>query len=241
MSIAPLALLVCVSYVITGSSANEPVATARAFADDNGSASFHPDFDGDRTIGFGDFVLFAGAFGSSQVDEKYDANYNLNGDGEIGYTDFVTLAQDFGKEVPSPVVIIPDANLRATIEVALGEPSGVPINPPEIASLDSLAANGMEISNLTGLESATSLTRLSLGHNIITDIAALAGLTNLEFVNLESNQISDISHLASNTGLESGDTVNLVHNPRDVVSTSTGIPVLRARGVLVAGARDIYP
>ena len=104
MSIAALALQFSVSYVYTGSISNDAIAASEKItvADDNGSASSLPDFDGDGTIGFGDFVIFAGVFGASQGDEKYDATYDLNGDGEIGFTDFVIFAQDFGKDVPSP-------------------------------------------------------------------------------------------------------------------------------------------
>ena len=42
-----------------------------------------PDFDGDGTVGFGDFLLFAAAFGQSQGDAGYDARYDLDEDGVI--------------------------------------------------------------------------------------------------------------------------------------------------------------
>ena len=102
MSITALASLVSVSHVATGANATETLATSFGvtIAEENDSASSLPDFDGDGTIGFGDFVLFAGAFGSSQGDKKYDARYDLNDDGEIGFADFVAFAQDFGKEAP---------------------------------------------------------------------------------------------------------------------------------------------
>ena len=41
-----------------------------------------PDFDGSGLVGFPDFVLFAGAFGYREDDEKYGARYDLNRDGE---------------------------------------------------------------------------------------------------------------------------------------------------------------
>ena len=68
--------------------------TVGANGDDTASI---PDFDGDGTIGFSDFLIFAGAFGSSEGDEKYDARYDLNGDGEIGFSDFVIFARNFGR------------------------------------------------------------------------------------------------------------------------------------------------
>ena len=56
----------------------------------------NPDFDGDGTVGFGDFVLFVAQFGLSQGDEGYDARYDLDGDGTIGFGDFLIFANAFG-------------------------------------------------------------------------------------------------------------------------------------------------
>ena len=55
-----------------------------------------PDFDGDGTVGFSDFVQFASAFGSTSGDGKYQAKYDLDRDGTIGFPDFVIFARDFG-------------------------------------------------------------------------------------------------------------------------------------------------
>ncbi len=40
-----------------------------------------PDFDGSGLVGFADFVLFAGAFGYREGDEKYGGKYDLDSDG----------------------------------------------------------------------------------------------------------------------------------------------------------------
>ena len=98
-------------------------------------------------------------------------------------------------------VNIPDSNLRAKIEDALGKTSGDPITPTEMATLTSLTAQDASISNLTGLETAANLTTLKLGDNSVSDISALAGLTNLTELQLWDNQISNISRLASLTNL----------------------------------------
>ena len=197
---AALFSLALVCHAAIGANSDDDRTATHAIAvdangDNNASLS---DFDGDGTVGFSDFVSFAGVFGASEGDEKYKANYDLNGDGEIGFSDFVIFAQNFGKEVPSPVVTIPDANLRAAIEAALGKASGAPITRAEIATLDSLEANDADISDLTGLEYATNLTRLWLSYNEIEDISALSGLANLTELWLWDNQIEDISAL---TGL----------------------------------------
>ena len=98
-------------------------------------------------------------------------------------------------------VNIPDANLRAKIETALGKTSGDPISPAEMATLTSLAAQDASISDLTGLETATNLTELQLWDNEISDIAAVAGLTKLTKLYLWGNAITDISHVAALTNL----------------------------------------
>ena len=54
------------------------------------------DFDGDGTVGFADFVQFAGAFGLSRGDAGYDARYDLDGNGMIGFSDFLVFANAFG-------------------------------------------------------------------------------------------------------------------------------------------------
>ena len=63
-----------------------------------------PDFDGDGTVGFSDFLQFAARFG----DQQGDARFDLDRDGEIGFSDFLILARDFGKQVSSPGSRKPD-------------------------------------------------------------------------------------------------------------------------------------
>ena len=234
--VAALAFLAVVCHAATSSNADDDLTTARAITvntngDDTASI---PDFDGNGTVGFGDFVIFAGVFGASEGDEKYEARYDLNGDGEIGFTDFVIFAQNFGKDVPSPVVAIPDANLRTAVEAALGKAGGAPITQAEMATLDSLTADKRGVSDLTGLEYATNLTWLDLATNNITDITPLAGLTELRELFLQNNNISDLASLVGNTGLGKGGKVDVTNNPLNAASLSTHIPALQARGVGVS-------
>ena len=202
--LATLALLAIVFHAALGSDAVGDSATTHAITvDANGddTASI-PDFDGDGTIGFGDFLIFAGVFGSSESDEKYEAKYDLNGDGEIGFSDFVIFAQNFGRDAPSPVVSIPDANLRAAIKTALGKASGAPITAADMETLTLFQEGRKDISDLTGLESATNLKILNLGANNIADISPLSDLTNLTSLTLLANNITDISALANLTKLK---------------------------------------
>ncbi len=192
--IAAVALLAAVFQAAIGAGSNDRRATAHAVTVDV-TASI-PDFDGDGTIGFGDFVKFSGKFGQREDDDGYDALYDLNDDGEIGFSDFVIFAQNFGREAPPPVVAIPDADLRAAIVAALDKDSGAPITRAEMATLDRLDAKDAGVSDLTGMEFAVNLTWLSLYDNDIEDISALADLINLERLWLSNNDIEDISALA---------------------------------------------
>ena len=56
----------------------------------------NPDFDGDGTVGFPDFLLFAAAWGLDRGDAGYDARFDLDGNGTIGFSDFLILAESFG-------------------------------------------------------------------------------------------------------------------------------------------------
>ena len=60
------------------------------------TANPSPDFDGNGTVGFPDFVLFAALFGMSDGDEEFDARFDLDENGDIGFSDFVIFAAAFG-------------------------------------------------------------------------------------------------------------------------------------------------
>lgn len=126
----------------------------------------------------------------------------------------ITLLLTVGVDFTSAqTVSITDPNLRTAIEDALGKSSGAPIAQTEMATLTELRAPNADITDLTGLEAATSLVRLDLGNayvasegrwvnsNAISDLSPLSGLTRLARLNLEGNQISDISPLDTLTSL----------------------------------------
>ena len=110
-------------------------------------------------------------------------------------------------------VDIPDPNLRAAIESALGKASGASILLSDMANLTRLDAPNANISDLTGLEDATNLKELGLGReyveaegdwinsNSISDLSPLRGLTNLTYLNFWDNNISDITALRGLTNL----------------------------------------
>lgn len=100
-------------------------------------------------------------------------------------------------------VDIPDANLRAKIEEALGKASGDAITVTNMETLTRLSAQNANISDLTGLEFAINLTSLNLGSeyvgggptnsNSVSDISPLIALTNLTELGLSDHAVSDIS------------------------------------------------
>ena len=54
------------------------------------------DFNGDRTVDFADFLLFAGGYGRARGEPGYDARFDLDDDGTVGFQDFLRFAQAFG-------------------------------------------------------------------------------------------------------------------------------------------------
>ena len=125
-------------------------------------------------------------------------------------------------------VNIPDANLRAAIEGALKKSSGAIITPSEMATMTGLTAVNQNISDLTGLEHATSLKDLRLSLNLISDISALSGLISLRYLYLGNNRISDISALA---GLTSLTDLNLSGNNISDISALAGLTRLTDLGL----------
>ena len=169
-----------------------------------------PDFDGDGTVGFSDFLPFAGQYGAQRGDGRYQAKYDLNSDGAIDFSDFLLFASSYGSIVPpdgggSETVEIPDATLRFLVSAELyktrGKAREAPITRADMATLRRINATSSRINDLTGLEFATNLTWLDLGANRISDITALAGLTKLTELDLGANRISDITALSGLTNL----------------------------------------
>ncbi|MDA0746102.1 MAG: PKD domain-containing protein [bacterium] len=70
-----------------------------------GTGPLSPDFDGDGTVGFRDFVAFAGVFGAQSGDGRYDAKFDLTSSGDIGFSDFILFAMAYGKPVSGKPVL----------------------------------------------------------------------------------------------------------------------------------------
>ena len=140
--------------------------------------------------------------------------------------------------VAEAAVDIPDANLRAAVETALGKNAGTPITATEMATLTRLEASEADIHDLTGLEHATNLTRLELYGNSITDTSALVNLTNLTDLVLYINTILDPSPVAGLTELTY---LNLAENSISDISTLVNLANLTHLELPFNSISDLSP
>ena len=133
---------------------------------------------------------------------------------------------------------IPDENLRAAIEGALGKRSGEAINVAEMESLTELRAEYTNIQDLTGLEHATGLTELHLAYNDIVDLAPLSDLASLDVLWISDNRISDVAPLA---GLASLRSLDLRSNGISDPSRLSGLNALESLNLSDNRISDVAP
>ena len=117
-------------------------------------------------------------------------------------------------------VHIPDPNLRAAIEKALGKAPGDTIIALDMENLTRLEASDAGIMNLTGLEAATNLIVLYLHRNSITDISVVADLAKLTELFIWDNNISDMSAVSGLTRLTK---LGIGRNPITDISAVSGL------------------
>ena len=100
--------------------------------------------------------------------------------------------------IPGSQVHIPDPNLRAAIAVALGKSINAPITVEEMKGLVNLSAENKGIQNLTGLQLAANLRRLTFARDKhqFSDLTPIAGLNSLESLRFGGVNVSDLSPLA---------------------------------------------
>ena len=145
-----------------------------------------------------------------------------------------------------PPVNISDVNLRAALNAALGSTraKNAVITESEIKSLTTLRWNSQskpeveKISNLTGLEKATSLTTLELDYNFISNLSPLKDLTSLTRLGLDRNRFSDISPLKDLTSLK---TLFLVGNSLSDISRLEDLTNLTTLALSDNALSDISP
>ena len=96
---------------------------------------------------------------------------------------------------------MPDANLRAAVQKSLGLADNEDLTQAKMLDLIELKAAGRGISNLTGLEHATSVTIVRLAGNQISNISPLSGLTSVTKLRFQGNEITNITSLSGLTNL----------------------------------------
>ena len=90
-----------------------------------------------------------------------------------------TIPLVFLSHAYSQNVSIPDVNLSAAVQEALGLSRNDPIPQKELEKLDRLVVMENNIKDITGLEKAIGLTHLRLDSNQISNITPLTNLTHL--------------------------------------------------------------
>ena len=102
-----------------------------------------------------------------------------------------------------PEAWMPDPALRTIVRETLAIPDDVSLTKFDMKRLTELHAEQRQITSLIGLEYATNLTEVLLGHNLISDVSPLANLVQLRALNMADCQISDLHPLSNLTRLES--------------------------------------
>ena len=148
------------------------------------------------------------------------------------------IAQTATIDIPDTATWMPDAQLRAAVRESLGLAAGDALTQADMAELQELEAPRRQITNLTGLEHATQLTKLVAWRNSISDLSPLAGLTNLQSLNLVDNSISDLSPLAGLTNLQ---TLYLGDNGIRDLSHLAGLTNLQSLNLVDNMISDLSP
>ena len=92
------------------------------------TAKVTPDFDGDGEVGFGDFFLFAEAFGGS------DPRFDLDGSGTVDFADFFLFAEAFGQPARARLVAMAREMIRLPDGPLLRQNAPNPFNSGTVIS-----------------------------------------------------------------------------------------------------------
>ncbi|NQU05884.1 MAG: leucine-rich repeat domain-containing protein [Calditrichaeota bacterium] len=127
-----------------------------------------------------------------------------------------TIAEDVA-------IIFPDRYLERMVRLRMDKPSGH-IYVSDLAAIETFDAQQSGITNLTGMEFMTGLTKLNMPRNQITDISPLSRLRQLIDLRLHQNEIVDVTPLAGLTHL---DTLRLDVNEIRYIDALSGLTTLK--------------
>lgn len=133
---------------------------------------------------------------------------------------------------------MPDPALRAVVRETLGIAKDVSLTQSDMKQLTELHAENRQITNLIGLEYATNLTEMLLGHNPISDVSPLVNLAQLRILNMADCQISDLHPLANLTRLES---LHLHHNQIEDITPLANLTTLTDLWLIDNQIADVRP
>ncbi|HEY8890466.1 MAG TPA: leucine-rich repeat domain-containing protein [Clostridium sp.] len=137
---------------------------------------------------------FDGIWIDNNSGEPVDANVipaviYTNADKEINYD-----AQDKDVVDSSTIITFPDQNLEKEVRNEINKPTG-DILKGDVDTITELNIPSKNITNLSGIEKLTSLTKLVLSYDQVSNIEPLRGLTNLKYLWLCYNRVSNIEPL----------------------------------------------
>ena len=117
----------------------------KEYADAEGNAVFlvyTGDSPPDLTVDMNDFQAFAAAYPSSEGDDNYNVQADIDGDGDVDLEDFLAFANSWNRTAagPStkPLVLLPGINENAEFSLRLGSERVI---PGELIALDVALAN----------------------------------------------------------------------------------------------------
>jgi len=87
-----------------------------SFVADSKAPQYPGDLNGDKAVGFPDFLAFLGTFNKKTGDTGFLADADLNGDGSVGFPDFLSFIGVFNKKY-----IIGPSSGKPIVEMAYGE------------------------------------------------------------------------------------------------------------------------
>ena len=98
--------------------------TRREFTSAEGDPVYIVALDGDMTVDFVDFIAFAAAYNTSDGDEAWNIQADLDDNGTVDFADFILFVGSYGKTAqgPStkPVILPPGVNENAEFSLRLG-------------------------------------------------------------------------------------------------------------------------